>query len=446
MSTYIKRLEAYGIHNRYNIIQNFDDGINILYGKNGAGKTTILHILTNLINEEFDRFRFIDFKEIKVLLSNDETIRIIFLSDENIIKVYKNEKNTLSFSSQKFDSYIPKNSSLDSPLLSIAYFPAFRTMIEAWISKNNPVSNTKKRKSDYVRLISRSIVSKKRLEQKDTLTEFARSSFGEFVPKIYYPSPIEIEARLDYEIYRARIKIADTEQKLLTQAFLEIFNTLSKDHLQVQEEPSEILEEIKKISDSIEDSFIQTPHNSTDSFIMRLRRLVNEVQEVQVDYDSKVMTAKILNVYRDILKERAYIQKKSLKEIEIYLNAVNNFLEDKKIEIIDDDIDFSVVASFNDKTYAPLQSLSSGERQIITLLYATTYMSKQNVVLIDEPEISLHVDWQRLLLHKISKLMGDKQIIVCTHSPFIASDYIDNMNEIKKIPYDKNHGQISFSL
>ncbi len=54
-------------------------------------------------------------------------------------------------------------------------------------------------------------------------------------------------------------------------------------------------------------------------------------------------------------------------------------------------------------------------------------MSKQQIVLIDEPEISLHVDWQRKLLQKMSEQLGNRQIIVCTHSPVIGGDYEDQV-------------------
>lgn len=65
----------------------------------------------------------------------------------------------------------------------------------------------------------------------------------------------------------------------------------------------------------------------------------------------------------------------------------------------------------------------------MTLVYAATHMSKQEVVLIDEPEISLHIDWQRKLIKKMSEQLGDMQIIACTHSPVIGSDYRKNIKE-----------------
>ncbi len=81
--------------------------------------------------------------------------------------------------------------------------------------------------------------------------------------------------------------------------------------------------------------------------------------------------------------------------------------------------------------YRELDSLSSGERQIVTMLYAASNMSDQKVLLIDEPEISLHVDWQEKLLKEMFEQERNRQIIVCTHSHMIGVNYEDKMLEIK---------------
>ncbi|NES19198.1 MAG: ATP-binding protein, partial [Symploca sp. SIO3E6] len=83
-----------------------------------------------------------------------------------------------------------------------------------------------------------------------------------------------------------------------------------------------------------------------------------------------------------------------------------------------------------------LQALSSGERQIATLIYAA-HMSQQKVILIDEPEISLHVKWQKQLLPEMSKQLQDRQIIACTHSPMIGSDYEERLQPMNLTPTGK---------
>jgi predicted ATP-dependent endonuclease of OLD family len=64
-------------------------------------------------------------------------------------------------------------------------------------------------------------------------------------------------------------------------------------------------------------------------------------------------------------------------------------------------------------------------------------MSGQKVVLIDEPEISLHIDWQSLLIPEMVAQLQNRQIITCTHSPMIGAEYEDRMVELEIKPTSK---------
>ncbi|MBI1930640.1 ATP-binding protein [Candidatus Poribacteria bacterium] len=68
--------------------------------------------------------------------------------------------------------------------------------------------------------------------------------------------------------------------------------------------------------------------------------------------------------------------------------------------------------------------LSSGEKQMLSFLCYNAFM-KNSTIFIDEPELSLHVDWQRLLFPTLLKQGTGNQFIVATHSPFIYSKYPD---------------------
>ncbi len=68
--------------------------------------------------------------------------------------------------------------------------------------------------------------------------------------------------------------------------------------------------------------------------------------------------------------------------------------------------------------------LSSGEKRMLSFLCYNAF-SKGASIFIDEPEISLHVDWQRLLFPILLSQSTGNQFIVATHSPFIYSKYAD---------------------
>lgn len=76
-------------------------------------------------------------------------------------------------------------------------------------------------------------------------------------------------------------------------------------------------------------------------------------------------------------------------------------------------------AMFSDK-------LSAGEKQMLSFICYNAF-SQDSVFFIDEPEISLHVDWQRTLFPTLMSQSSNNQFFVATHSPFIYSKYEDMM-------------------
>ena len=79
--------------------------------------------------------------------------------------------------------------------------------------------------------------------------------------------------------------------------------------------------------------------------------------------------------------------------------------------------------------------LSSGEKQILViLLTALVQENRPGVMLMDEPEISLHIEWQQRLITLVRTLNPNMQIILCTHSPAIIMDgWMDAVTEMEEI-------------
>jgi hypothetical protein len=130
----------------------------------------------------------------------------------------------------------------------------------------------------------------------------------------------------------------------------------------------------------------------------------------------------ILELYESTLERVARSQEEAVRQLEAYLKTVNAFFgaNGKRLLIVPD----GEVRIRDEKggRNLELQTLSSGGRQVVAMVYEATHMSDKEVVLIDEPELSLHVDWQRPLVSRMAEQMGEKQIIVTTHSPVIGSD------------------------
>ena len=86
------------------------------------------------------------------------------------------------------------------------------------------------------------------------------------------------------------------------------------------------------------------------------------------------------------------------------------------------------------ETLVPYQ-LSSGEKQMLVILLTVLVEDNKNYVLfMDEPEVSLHVEWQKRLIDLVIELNPNVQIILTTHSPAVVMNgWIDHVTEVSDI-------------
>ena len=115
-----------------------------------------------------------------------------------------------------------------------------------------------------------------------------------------------------------------------------------------------------------------------------------------------------------------------------FQDIVDELFEDtgKKIVRTENEIRFSQIG----ETLVPYQ-LSSGEKQMLAILLTVLVEDREPYVLfMDEPEVSLHIEWQKRLIELIIELNPNVQIILTTHSPaVIMSGWMDKVTEVTDI-------------
>lgn len=82
----------------------------------------------------------------------------------------------------------------------------------------------------------------------------------------------------------------------------------------------------------------------------------------------------------------------------------------------------------------PVEKLSSGEKNDFILFYELIFKcNDSSLILIDEPEISLHIAWQQEFIRELIQIcdMNNMQAIVATHSPNIVSEYYDLLVDLE---------------
>lgn len=121
------------------------------------------------------------------------------------------------------------------------------------------------------------------------------------------------------------------------------------------------------------------------------------------------------------------------KTINLFIKTINSFFIDtnKKIEFSEN----KLLIKKDENEVLDLISLSSGERQLIFIfLKIVNSLTKRTLILMDEPEISLHLKWQERLIKAILEINKDNQIIIVTHSPaMIMNGWLDSYTDINNI-------------
>ncbi len=148
---FIERVNAKGLHGRFDLDISFQEEVNIVHGVNGSGKTTLLHIIANLLTADLERFRNLEFRSIELTTSAGETVGVsrdklegnVALSingqtvpDHSLDDREEDRRRQLRRARRlgRYDAEPPDHARLE---LDATYFPAFRTMIEAWAIMND---------------------------------------------------------------------------------------------------------------------------------------------------------------------------------------------------------------------------------------------------------------------------------------------------------------------
>lgn len=132
--------------------------------------------------------------------------------------------------------------------------------------------------------------------------------------------------------------------------------------------------------------------------------------------------ARALKIYFEDFDKKYQVYETMIEQIELFKTIINNhFLfkhleitEDQKLTIVDNDTGEKIRLNY----------LSSGEQEIMVLYYKLLFeIPKNTLVLVDEPEISLHIAWQRMFVKYMRKIVSLKSIyaIIATHSAQIVS-------------------------
>ena len=192
------------------------------------------------------------------------------------------------------------------------------------------------------------------------------------------------------------------------------------------------IEHIKNIS------FDRVSKNITDRFtskilptetISTINMSANSINQITTSsgQHGTLLDFEIENELQRLLK----LQNSSLENNVIV--ALNNFFNEtnKTVKINNQELKVYLTP----EREISFKHLSSGERQVIYIFLKVANATKDNaLILMDEPEISLHLAWQEKLISEIRKVNDKSQLIIVTHSPAIVMNgWMDSFIDINDI-------------
>lgn len=203
----------------------------------------------------------------------------------------------------------------------------------------------------------------------------------------------------------------------ISKSFLEAYAQLSEDMLKelLRANDNEI-EEIKDLNLDVVALVLQRVGNKiSNSDKNRIFNIVQANKTNQQNYPILSMIKNLVEIYESSTKELEY-------RLEVFASVCNKYLVEKQFIYNKNNVTLEIQ---NNYTGSPINidSLSSGEKQIVSL-FAKLYLKEEKsfMMFFDEPELSLSIEWQRMLLNDILGTGNCKFLFVTTHSPFIFED------------------------
>lgn len=449
----IEKFKIRNLFGMYNIDLDLNDTVTIYVGENGLGKTTILNCLYYVLTYNFEKLKDINFESIEIDFESDKKFKINYT---DILEYTRDRMNYNNYEGTRYYRYIQdifseeditkmidivKNEQYDMPSILRKYALklseitgmsirlAERTIYRFCLERiNNKVAGNAENVVKLLKFIKENSIS----DNVIYFTTYRRIEKDVFDANKNSREYDDIRMRKTSNLIHFGMndildlinKNLDNIRSLAISGYNEMTGLLLKQYLE-----SDIKESEKyKIDSQKLNIALDRIGNKIDE--RTKNKIKNEIKNNNYLKDENKYLLNLLeNLIKNYEKQNEYDEK-----IRNFINTCNKYLNGKRFEYNESSVEVKIINS-ESNTPISINNLSSGEKQIISI-FAKLYLDTESksILLIDEPELSLSIKWQSMLIPDIVNTNKCEKIVVVTHSPFIFdNEYEKNTKSMKNV-------------
>ena len=407
-------------HFNYNLsLFDHDGRINILTGPNGFGKSTILRCIRAVGESDLNFFADLEFEKFQIH-SNQKSFSLEKKDDSCIIngtefsfdemrRDFRANRDyfsgNVSIHFYREDNYFEKVFPMVKSALNHDYNEVFEIAREA--KHNAGKAKLQKKISDILQQMAQIggtiyMIQEQRLVETVTGGSGADSGKRERIREVIEGIPEKLKNNISQAANAYSKKSTDLDSSL----------------------PYRLLD--RSEGKSLSETEFNALYREMRSNLEKLRENgISDMENRTGGLKFSEKDAKILRVLLDDFNEKYDVYRPLMEKLSLFQSIVNRRLMFKRVRISEEQ---TLIVEDDRGRPIPLKTLSSGEKEILVLFYKLIFETKPgSLLLIDEPEISLHLAWQKPFVRDLQKIadMNDLQAVIATHSSSIIGGHRD---------------------
>ena len=412
------------------------EGVTIITGPNGYGKTTILRIINDFCNQSFKNFINYTFSSLSFVFE-ETTLTVKKLT--NSFKVndvdlpYPEETKQIRrrFALPPFIRRVGPNEFIDIRTNEMVYVEDSKLYMD---DEGLPTNDR------FFYFVWNTILWQHAKEQKQKFKELCN-----VIELINHAKQLIGNVHFIQEQRLIEEREIPEDRRSYSGPKTELIHVISDNAKKLKEQIEKTMSEHSSVSNDLDGTYIERLFDSkTTISAIDYKDALQELQKKQAKLThyglaeirnaeylfnsekSKLSQYAIeLAIYFEDANKKFAVFEPLITKLDLYEKIVNKKLVFKKMTINRSE-GISVITDEGNPLV--LDKLSSGEQEILVLFYKLIFESNVNLLLVDEPEISLHIAWQKELMSDLKEIVAVNKkmhVIIATHSPQIISNNWD---------------------